>query len=593
MSAQPVELPKKLQRLDTAIEDKLERTRVQSATLLFTLLNHHCILPPLFEHDKLLNKRGKHASKRKTTITDVEARTILRGAAMNLLVTASGGDESILASTGAYSFLTSPFTYLRISQSDRADRAAASIMKGADQTIPAFTQALTTLFSSCKTILPSLKEHAQLIREQVFGSSVSGTISPKLRRLQQGKGSMIRKLKDCTNTSIKDIFPSGVPISLLPVVSILREACNRSRQLPAADKALYTILCGQVSGKGQPYPPEQTNPIRGNSEYTQLFLQILPPTKLTKPEGISALLAYMGTGQCTATQSFLSDNPEVFWAHQSCVSAFETAKLGNDIVYNTNPAIKRAKAAGKKTKKFIVGMVRYEFPQVWGQPCCHLSVKDGVKERFAPMFDPAVQSRWAEWLGPLLGKNPAEIPPGEKHSWKGALDFVQGLGIKGFTRGLTSLQFANNLWVAGIVADPSIPEMVDWLYVNRDLGATKGLEHLGFKPVTFKGFYAAFLAVHEHLNEYLSVEDKQILHFSVIFVEHLLCKISRWGRRLGSHAELSTEVGGGEWSQGRNKANHLAFPAPEMMDVECLKKAVEKANVCILPQATHAILTVE
>ena len=196
------------------------------------------------------------------------------------------------------------------------------------------------------------------------------------------------------------------------------------------------------------------------------------------------------------------------------------------------------------------------------------------------MFESEVQDKWEEWLGPLLNKDPASVPQAEKRPWREALDFVQSLGIKGFSSGLTPLQFANNLWVTGIVGDPSAIDMVSWLQANRDLGAARGLRQLGFQLNTFKDFLAAFLVVHGHLEENLSTEDKEILHFGVIFIEHLLCKISRWKVRLGSHKSLSIESAGGIWVKGANMANNLAFPVPDVVSMEHLEKAVEEANVC-------------
>ena len=179
----------------------------------------------------------------------------------------------------------------------------------------------------------------------------------------------------------------------------------------------------------------------------------------------------------------------------------------------------------------------------------------------------------------MLGKTPGSVLPGGKRPWKVALDFVQGLEINGFSTGLTSLQFANNLWVAGIVDDPPILDMVTWLHLNCDLGATRGLEKLGFQVKTFRGLHAAFLAVHNHLAEYLSASDKHILHFGVIFVEHLLCKVARWG--LGPHHQVNSKIGSGTetWTQGENTSNYYAFPIPEVMNMECIKDAVEFANV--------------
>ena len=290
----------------------------------------------------------------------------------------------------------------------------------------------------------------------------------------------------------------------------------------------------------------------------------------------------MGTGQCTETRRFLQDNPDIFWEYSCCINAFETAKSANDQVYHSDPAVQRAIKAGKKHKKFITGMIWYEFSQVWGQPCCHLSTKDGIEERFQPIFEVEVQDKWEEWLGTLFNKDPASVTQAQKRPWREALHFVQSLGIKGFTSGLTPLQFANNLWVAGIVAEPSAIDMVSWLQINRDLGASRGLQHPGFQLNTPKDFLAAFLVVHGHLDEYLSIEDKDILHFGVIFVEHLLCKISRWGVCLGSLEKLNTVIRGGVWSMDANVKDHCAFPVPVDVLHRRLKTAIEEANVCAL-----------
>lgn len=556
------------------------RERAHATNLLFMVLTRYHILPPLLEHDRILNTKTKYAALHSENIEAVEARTILRGAAMDALVTVTGGDESILASTGAYKLLLSTFHFFNVNPHGRPERLAKSILDGSDESIPNFIQLLTAHFSANKVIQRSLIEHAEIIRQRVFGRYSHVTNISKPKRPRQARASIIKEIQACEPTSISHLIPPG--LSLLPIALILREACNRSRGLPYADQALYTILCGKSLTGGRQYPPEQTDPIRGNNAYTQLLLEHLPPASLTSQEGISALLAYMGTGQCSETKGFLSSNRRIFWDHQRCITAFNDAKSANDLILNGNPAIQQTSSKGKKARMFVIGMTRFEFSQVWGQPCCHLSVKDGIVERFGPIFDPKIQERWKSWLGPLVDQDPTKLPAAEKRQWRDALDFVVDLGIKGFSRGLTSLQFANNLWVAGIVTEPSITDIVSWLYINKDLGASKGLQYLGFAVETFKDFRAAFLIVYSHLDEHLSAEDKEILHFGVIFVEHLLCKVSRWKTRLPSYDYFNTKVGGGEWSRSANQGNHLAFPVPETVKTSCLKKAIAEANVSLL-----------
>jgi hypothetical protein len=335
-------------------------------------------------YDEQLNYKAKSGSRRSDDIKAVEVRTILRGAAMDALVTAAGGNESILSSGGAHELLVSPWVYFRISPGDKEEKLAAAILKGSDEIFPAFTQALATHFSSNKPLLELLQEHADLIRNTVLGPNVPTPPSQKSKPSQQKKGT--RKLKDCGPTSATHILPSNSAPSLLPIASILREACNNSRALPVADKALGDVLQGVSPTNRQSHPPEQTDPIRGNNAYTQLLLQILPPARLTSREGISALLAYMGTGQCTATKDFLTNNQEMFFDYHTCVTAFQTVKSANDSIHNSNPAIQRAISKGRQPKKFVPGMVQFEFSRVWGQPCCHLSLRDGIVERLQPMF---------------------------------------------------------------------------------------------------------------------------------------------------------------------------------------------------------------
>ena len=501
---------------------------------------------------------------------------------MNALVTVAGGDESILASTGAHELLVSPFKYLNINPNGKPERLANLIVGGSDVSIPHLIHILTGHFSLNKTILPSLTKHAEIIRQQVFGQSPSTANAFKPTQPRRAKSTIANALRASKPTSITQLLSSRPSLSLLPVASILREACNRSRPgLLHADQKLYAVLGGQSSKSRRKFPPEHTDPIRGNNASTQLLLKHIPPASLTSRGGISALLAYMGTGQCSVTKGFLEKNPGVFWDYQRCVTAFSDAKTANDLISQAK-STKGAKGRGKQVKAFMDGMTRYEYMQVWGEPCHHLSVRGGITEKFLPIFDQKIQERWEAWLGPLAGKDPATLEAAEKRGWKDGLDFVTGLGINGFGRGLTSLQFANNLWIAGLVAEPSIVDIVSWIHVHRNLGASKGLGQLGFTIKTFTDLHAAFVAVYDHLDNHLSTEDKKILHFGTIFVEHILCKVSRWGKLLPSRDDLNSKVGGGEWSQGANKTNCLAFPIPEDVATSCLGEAVKKANVSLL-----------
>ncbi|KAG2052876.1 hypothetical protein BDR06DRAFT_843269, partial [Suillus hirtellus] len=93
-----------------------------------------------------------------------------------------------------------------------------------------------------------------------------------------------------------------------------------------------------------------------------------------------------------------------------------------------------------------------------------------------------------------------------------------------FNSSLTPLQFCNNAVDLKICNPPGVEEMAAWVGENRHLGARSGLQALGFGVDLRKSIEAAFQVVYWHLKQHLHEEDKVVLRFSPIFVEHLLCK---------------------------------------------------------------------
>ncbi|KAF8139436.1 hypothetical protein K438DRAFT_1443754, partial [Mycena galopus ATCC 62051] len=99
-----------------------------------------------------------------------------------------------------------------------------------------------------------------------------------------------------------------------------------------------------------------------------------------------------------------------------------------------------------------------------------------------------------------------------------------------FGTGLATLQFANNLTMAGIATPPSPAQMV-----NKDLRAFAGLQTCGFElapDVSPAAVRAAFFCFYAWLDHFLTKADKEVLDFGLIFAEHLLCKVGRWEKRL-------------------------------------------------------------
>src|SRR4051812_16314566 len=107
---------------------------------------------------------------------------------------------------------------------------------------------------------------------------------------------------------------------------------------------------------------------------------------------------------------------------------------------------------------------------------------------------------------------------------------IKSLGIPGFQQGLTVFQLANYLVFLGIAKMPPWYEVADFVVENRQKGAFRGLQGLGFHMPDSSSVRAAFYCIHHHLEKNLTEDDKEILGFNVLFTEHILCKVVRWAR---------------------------------------------------------------
>ncbi|KAF8220963.1 hypothetical protein L208DRAFT_1330885 [Tricholoma matsutake] len=94
--------------------------------------------------------------------------------------------------------------------------------------------------------------------------------------------------------------------------------------------------------------------------------------------------------------------------------------------------------------------------------------------------------------------------------------------------------------------------------------------------------HAAFICVHQHLDQHLTPADKEVLGFCPIFTEHLLCKVVQWSRHWKEDTHKSPEVMGtsieeelgSQWEAGLNISDHTAFPFPLQATPQGLNKAI-------------------
>ncbi|KAF6761441.1 hypothetical protein DFP72DRAFT_842366 [Ephemerocybe angulata] len=99
------------------------------------------------------------------------------------------------------------------------------------------------------------------------------------------------------------------------------------------------------------------------------------------------------------------------------------------------------------------------------------------------------------------------------------------------------------------------------------LGAHLGLEQLGFAISNTNATWFAFGLIYHHLDTYMSDNDKQAIGFSGLFVEHILCKIVHWTRKLKSGSginswSLEDYAEGACKHLNDGKAEKFPFPTP-------------------------------
>ncbi|KAG1840155.1 hypothetical protein F4604DRAFT_1500227, partial [Suillus subluteus] len=217
---------------------------------------------------------------------------------------------------------------------------------------------------------------------------------------------------------------------------------------------------------------------------------------------------------------------------------------------------------------------------IWGRPCAHMALIGGPKKRitlddkFEEYFDKDVQDSWLQLLGDLAGNNP-ETYEGQKPKYGDIKRWLNTIKLTCFSSGLTPLQFCNNAVDLKICDPPGVEEMAAWVGENRHLGAGGGLQALGFQVDLRKSLEAAFEVVYRHLEQHLHEEDKAVLRFSPIFVEHLLCKVARFSRQfepkdgtLSERGSTAMQNQAGSWEKGANIGDRSGklYPIPLAVD---------------------------
>ena len=220
------------------------------------------------------------------------------------------------------------------------------------------------------------------------------------------------------------------------------------------------------------------------------------------------------------------------------------------------------------------------------------SIKFTLREKFAPYWNDRVPNAWVTFLGDMLNNDPA-THTGLRRAWREVSNLLENLDILGFGSGLTPFQLANHLVALKIVDPPTVLDIADWIYKNPKLRAFHGLKDLGFSisQKSLLSVRGAFTCIYQFFEEHLTAQDKSLLFFGPIFVEHLLCKLPRWKGRLadeGAEGRLETLAGieiekNCPWMSGQNVLSSKAFPVPLLISLAWLEQTIKLISVSNIP----------
>ncbi|KAF8151212.1 hypothetical protein K438DRAFT_1865080 [Mycena galopus ATCC 62051] len=471
--------------------------------------------------------KGKAAAVAEEKHRHVHARLVSRGAVLQCLVDACG--ESILASGAVFPILTSPTGMFPANLSSDKRFAAAVMSTKREVTLRPLRDKLAQIIDLDPDIPFYAEELARYIHRRTLELEQRHVISqdqidnphalpPEQRpRPVPKKGARGKRIPVVNLQPDEVVDPSVAPVLFAIPAIILREALSKMRQGSGVVQPLRRILDGQnpATGSDSRTNLDHVNPARAASVNLRLLKSHIPGVKATTDVGLSNLLAWMLTGQGFTTQKFLSQQTFFFTDANECMTPSKNSTT---------------LASMKKLADYVV----LDDANVWGQAANDLTVNPTIRgtggqvisheNKFGPPFALPVKRIWKDFTRELFNKDPDEHPDIPRRKWLEGLQMIQSLGINGVKgNGLTTLQLANNLAFLNICAHPTAAEMGAWIAENPTLGAFKGLVLLGFKihasdPI---GIRVAFEVYYNHLDSFLSKEDKELIGFGAIFAEHL------------------------------------------------------------------------
>ncbi len=331
-----------------------------------------------------------------------------------------------------------------------------------------------------------------------------------------------------------DEIPKGKAQNIHVMLTMCRAAAEWSRNHTEPENPSLSALFdfyehGRTPADHKPLSLDKTTPIRENSPSVQMFRElVMNKSILTSPAGIGGFLWVTKTCQGPDTKEFYRR------------VGFPLTKDHLYMAYQTWDA-----SEGPA-----------DFQRFYGSACNALTITGSqdfngsiehlglAKENIDNFFSEAAVDGWVNLLGDLLNSDLNDkIKPST--TWSNGRCFLRKLsmeragidenGVKltlpllitGYKDGLMAYQATNLLANLGIIEGATLEDVEEFISTSSP-GGNRALGLLGFDVSKAVGRRAAFRVVYRHLERHIEEEDKKAIKFSPAFVEHILCKFSRF-----------------------------------------------------------------
>jgi hypothetical protein len=285
-------------------------------------------------------------------------------------------------------------------------------------------------------------------------------------------------------------------------------------------------------------------PVRSANIFQRSMEERLGP-HMREKEGLANLVLALTTGQGEGTMGYFKSHFMFSRDAGTHLKSFTT--------FWERERHRVEQDGSKKTKALCI-----DDPVCFGTCCGHLAFKRNVstdrpcfEDKIDPIFRPAIFDLWTTFLS-------------KTSTFQDALALGPASGIIGLgSNSLTGMQLANTLSLMGFCSAPTYSDMATLIYSGKR-GSLEGLQRVGFNACSVNAVERSLTILYRVLDHHLSQDHKAAIGFGLVFLEHLLCKISRWEKLFKSHPSLdSTGMNLREqWLAGKLDLDEQRLPVP-------------------------------